>query len=98
MQLLNENLTVFPIETAVILEYWTDVSLFSNWKKPAVRLPWRKDVFEADLDYYASLGIKNITSFAVFVDSDYADAYGIDFVYEYGSGLKNFRKNKNRYK
>ena len=34
---LKENLEVFPVETAVVLEYWIDVSMFSGWKKPAVK-------------------------------------------------------------
>jgi hypothetical protein len=40
---------VFPAGTAQVLEYWLDVSRFSQWKRPAVRLPWRRDVLEADL-------------------------------------------------
>ena len=68
---LKENLKVFPEETAVILEYWLDVSLFSDWKKPATALPWNIDVFRDDLDTYYKHGIQNITSFAAFMDSSY---------------------------
>ena len=32
---LEDNLKVFPAETAVVLEYWLDVSRASGWKKPA---------------------------------------------------------------
>ncbi|MDR1096629.1 MAG: DUF4838 domain-containing protein, partial [Tannerella sp.] len=96
LQNLKENLTVFPVETAVVLEYWLDVSLFSSWKKPAVKLPWHKDVFESDIALYASLGIQNITSFAVYVDDKYLADYNNDlqFLKDYGAGLKNFRKEK----
>jgi hypothetical protein len=96
LQNLKENLTVFPVETAVILEYWMDVSLFSNWKKPAVKLPWNKEVFESDIALYASLGIQNITSFAVYVDDKYLADYNNDilFLKDYGAGLKNFQKKK----
>jgi hypothetical protein len=93
---LKENLEVFPVETAVILEYWLDVSLFSEWKKPAVKLPWHKEVFESDIALYASLGIRNITSFAVFVDSAYLAAYNndIQFLKDYGAGLSSFEKKR----
>jgi hypothetical protein len=94
LQNLKENLTVFPVETAVILEYWMDVSLFSGWEKPAVKLPWNKEVFESDIALYADLGIQNITSFAVYVDDKYLAAYDndIQFLKDYGFGLKNFKK------
>jgi hypothetical protein len=89
MQHLKDNLTVFPVETAVVLEYWLDVSLFSGWQKPAVKLPWHKEVFESDIDTYASMGIRNITTFAVYIDDKYIDAYkDLSFLKEYGEGLK----------
>ncbi|MDR3093437.1 MAG: DUF4838 domain-containing protein [Bacteroidales bacterium] len=91
MQLIRENLEVFPAETAVVLEYWLDVSMFSRWKKPAVKLPWRKDVFEADLESYARLGICNITSFGVYIDDKYMEAHGDfvkQFLKEYGDGFE----------
>lgn len=68
---LEENLKVFPAKDAVVLEYWLDVSLFSRWKRPAVELPWHPDVCASDLATYASYGIKNVTSFAVYMDSSY---------------------------
>lgn len=92
---LKENLEVFPAETAVVLEYWLDVSLFSGWKKPAAQLPWHKDVFLSDIDTYARLGIRNITSFAVYMDSDYFDAYPDTApLREYGNGMKGYRMQK----
>ncbi len=85
---LEDNLNVFPAETAVILEYWLDVSLFSDWKKPAVELPWRKDVFEADLKTYAGYGIHDVTTFAVYMDSEYFSEYpDITCLREYGQGF-----------
>ena len=75
MDYLQANLEVFPPETAVVLEYWLDVSLASDWKKPAVRLPWHPDVFASDLETYAAHGIHDITSFAVYMDSTYFKAY-----------------------
>ena len=71
IDLLEANLKVFPAETAVVLEYWLDVSLASGWKKPAVNLPWHPEVFASDLETYAGYGIHNVTSFAVYMDSTY---------------------------
>lgn len=71
LELLEANLEVFPAETAVVLEYWLDVSLASDWRKPAVNLPWHPGVFTSDLATYSGYGIRNITSFAVYMDSTY---------------------------
>jgi hypothetical protein len=91
LQHLKDNLTVFPAETAVVLEYWLAVSLYSSWKKPAVKLPWHKDVFDSDMATYAELGIRNITTFADFMDDEYFKAYpDTSYLSEYGNGLKNF--------
>lgn len=91
LQKLDENLKVFPLETAQVLEYWLDVSLFSKWKKPAVMLPWHPEVYKQDLDVYAQRGIKHITSFAVYMDADYFKSFpNTEFLQEYGQGLKNY--------
>jgi hypothetical protein len=90
---LDANLKVFPANTAQALEYWLDVSLFSRQarppqKRPGVKLPWNKDVFRADLETYRKRGIRHITTFAVYVDADYAKKYGdLSFIAEYGAGL-----------
>jgi hypothetical protein len=100
MQHLKDNLTVFPVETAVILEYWLDESQFMRMERAKgekgkfvngrVKLPWTKEVFESDLDTYASLGIRNVTTFAVYFDDKYLEVYSTDiqFLKEYGEGLK----------
>jgi nicotinamidase-related amidase len=95
LQHLKENLEVFPPETTVVLEYWLDVSMFSRWKRPAVKVPWNKAVFQADIDVYAKLGIRNITSFAVMIDDKYVEMYGNDMIFlnEYGIGMKNYNSN-----
>jgi hypothetical protein len=86
---LDANLEVFPARTAQVLEYWLDVSRFSGWKRPAVKLPWRRDVLEADLSTYAARGIRHVTSFAVYNDADYRRRYGEPrFVDEYGESLR----------
>lgn len=85
---LDANLEVFPVETAQVLEYWLDVSRFSKWKRPAVKLPWRPDVLAADLAAYAGRGIRHITSFAVQVDAEYRKRHGDPtFIQQYGEAL-----------
>ena len=86
---LDANLKVFPKETAQVLEYWLDVSRFSHWKRPAVRLPWKKEILEADVRVYWKRGIRHITTFAAWVDGDYRKRFGdLDFIAEYGQWLQ----------
>lgn len=91
LQHLDANLAVFPVESAEILEYWLDVSLYSDWKKPAVKLPWKRDIFLKDIAVYAKRGIRNIVTFAVYIDREYEKNYkDISFLQEYGNDLKNY--------
>ena len=93
LKYLEDNLKVFPSSTAVVLEYWLDSSLFSRWRKPAVKVPWNRQVFFDDLDTYASYGIRDITSFAVYMDSTYFKAYPDKrLLKEYGVGLAEYGK------
>jgi hypothetical protein len=86
---LSRNLAVFPKPTAQVLEYWLDVSRFSQWKRPAVVLPWNARVLTEDAATYASLGIRNVTTFAVWIDADYLKRFGEPAeVKEYGKALR----------
>jgi Domain of unknown function (DUF4838) len=86
---LDANLKVFPKETAQVLEYWLDVSRFSHWKRPAVKLPWNREVILADVKTYRQRGIRHITNFAVWIDADYEQHFGaLDFINEFGAGLQ----------
>jgi hypothetical protein len=85
---LDANLEIFPKDTAQVLEYWLDVSRFSGWRQPAVKLPWKREVFLADVEAYRKRGIRHITTFAVWVDANYKKRFGnLDFIAEYGKGL-----------
>ena len=85
---LDANLAVFPADTAQVLEYWLDVSRFSRWKRPGVKLPWKKKVFLADVTTYRQRGIRHITTFAAWIDADYKNRHGnLDFITDYGNGL-----------
>jgi hypothetical protein len=93
LALLDANLKVFRAETAQVLEYWLDVSRASRWKRPAAKLPWDKSVFLADLEAYAARGVRHVTSFAAWVDADYAKRFGDPaFIGEYGAGLAGSKK------
>jgi len=85
LETLDALLRVFPAATAQVLEYWLDVSRFSGWRRPAVRLPWRPDVVRKDLQAYSARGIRRVTSFAAWIDGDYRRRYGDpEAVGEYG--------------
>jgi hypothetical protein len=92
---LETNLEVFPKSSVQVLEYWLDVSRFSRWKKPGVKLPWKREVFLADVKTYRSWGIRHIKTFAAWVDADYQVRFGdLNFIEEYGQGL--LRPNRDR--
>lgn len=88
LDLLDENLKLFPKESAQVLEYWLDVSLFSGWNKPAIKLPWEPAVMQADVAEYRQRGIRHFTSFATYIDAEYVAAYGEPPLKAYGSLLK----------
>ena len=51
-----------------------------------------KNVFISDINTYAHYGIRNIIAYAVYVDAIYYETYkNVNFVQEYGDGLKNYR-------
>jgi hypothetical protein len=84
---LDANLSLFGVHGAQVLEYWLDASLFSGWKRPALRLPWNGSVFVSDVETYRSRGIRHITSFAVYLDAEYVACYDEPPLDEYGAGL-----------
>ncbi len=87
---LDANLRVFPVATAQVLEYWLDVSRFSRWRRPGIKLPWNQPVFLADVRAYRQRGIRHITTFAAWIDADYRDRFqDLTFIREYGEGLSN---------
>ena len=87
LEILDANLEVFHRETAQILEYWLDVSRFSGWKRPGVKLPWSYTVMKADADAYAKRGIRHVTTFATWIDADYVNRFGEPPLDEYVDGL-----------
>lgn len=91
---LKNNLKIFPPETAQILEYWLDVSMFSGWKRDKlVKIACSKEQCQRDIVLYSEMGIKSITTFAAWINGDYMQKFGEGYsrkiVREYGEALKN---------
>ncbi len=91
---LKKNLAVFPAATAHVLEYWVDVSMFSSWKRDALKkAPWVQAQCVRDVEVYQSLGINSITSFGAWINQSYLTQYGQDHITlmlkEYGDALLN---------
>ncbi|WP_053207881.1 DUF4838 domain-containing protein [Jiangella muralis] len=90
---LDANLACFGAETAQVLEYWLDVSLFSDWTLPAVELPWADGVLRDDLDTYGSRGIRHVTAFAAYMNGAYFAAHpSTEPVRAYGAALLDWRR------
>ncbi len=88
LDLLDANLDVFGKDSAQVLEYWLDVSKFSQWRRPAKELPWNPDVVRRDAAVYASRGIRHVTTFATWIDADYVARFGPPPLEEYVDCLK----------
>ena len=85
---VSDQLQFFGAKGAHVLEYWMDVSLYSNWTKPAVKLPFDPEKIRKDLQYYASLGIESAASFGCFTDQAYFEMYGEPPIVEYSRLLE----------
>lgn len=73
---LERLLAYFGANTAKVLDYWYDNSLFSKWKKPPVAFEVDADVLEADFAYYRGLGFEDIGCFACYLGKDYEELHG----------------------
>ena len=73
---LSELLRVFGKESAKLLEYWYDNSLFSKWKKPPAKFTPDNEKIQSEIELYRKFGFENIASFACFLGEDYAALYG----------------------
>ena len=66
----------FPAERVHVLEYWLDSSMYSNYRKPARKPLFVREVVSRDLRVYYDLGIRSITTFAVYMDGEYFEKHG----------------------
>ena len=77
LKALADNLKVFPKETAQVLEYWLDCSLFSDWDESNLKeVAWNQALFEDDVKTYASYGIRNITCYTAYIGAAYVAKFG----------------------
>ena len=75
-QYIKELIETFGADTAKVLDYWLDNSLFSNWTKPPKPLVADEKVIQDDFDYYSNLGFKDISCFACYLGADYVELHG----------------------
>jgi hypothetical protein len=73
----------FGADTAKVLEYWVDNSLFSKWKKPPVKCVLDKAGMKRDLKFYRAAGFKDMTSFGLYLGRDYTELHGEFSIKEY---------------
>jgi hypothetical protein len=93
LDLLDANLAVFGHRHAQALEYWLDDSMYSHWRRPAQQLLFSQATLEADVNIYGKRGIRNVTSFAVFIDAEYVARFGFpEAVQKYGKQLADWRR------
>lgn len=86
-RLLTDLLTVFPAESTHVLEYWLDNALYSGYKMPPVKVPFHADVCDADTEFYTSMGVKHIKTFASYICEEYHTLHGEPPIGEYGTIL-----------
>lgn len=94
LKALGDNLKVFPKETAMVLEYWLDDSLWSNWDRENMKkVYWDRDLFLDDINTYAAYGIRNITCYTAWIGPTYTRRFGYPTcLEEYGIGLTEYEK------
>ena len=94
LKALSDNLKVFPVETAQVLDYWLDCSLFSGWDETNLKqVPWNQALFEDDVKTYASYGIRNITTYTSYISANYVKKFGYpDCIDKYATYLRDFVK------
>jgi hypothetical protein len=88
--LLLQLLELFPPERVHILEYWLDSSYTSRWKRPAKKVFFQKENAAADIAAYHALGIRSLTTFAVFMDGEYFRNHGDRELREYAELLNRY--------
>lgn len=81
---LERLLEVFGTKNAKVLEYWTDNSLFSQWKHPPRAFALDAEVMKKDVAFYRSLGFSSITAFGCFLGREYTELYGPAELTAYG--------------
>jgi len=73
----------FGADTAKVLEYWVDNSLFSKWKKPPVKCVLDKEGMRRDVKLYREAGFKDMTSFGLYLGAEHTELHGEFSIREY---------------
>lgn len=87
---LKKLIRYFSPEESHILEYWLDSSLFSDYVKPGKKPFLSQEILQRDIDFYCSMGIKNITTFGVYMDGEYFKRHGDKELQLYADTLNKF--------
>ena len=85
ISLLKKLLEIFPAENSQILEYWLDVAMYSGYKYPPVKVPFKSDRIIEEAKFYNSLGIGTIKSFASYISHEYKKLHGEPPFTDFGS-------------
>ena len=75
-KMLLPLMACFPRESAEVLEYWYDNSLYSGWKKPPKRFILDEAAMLFEAAEYKRLGFLKAATFACFLGEDYTELYG----------------------
>ncbi|HGJ66744.1 TPA: hypothetical protein ENS27_15385 [bacterium] len=86
-------MNVFDPSETHVLGYWLDASLFGRgvYKGLEGRLPYIGNNIRQDFLYYKSKGIKNISTFAVGLNSDYFVKFISPTIFQYSALLWNIK-------
>ena len=79
----------FGDKDAKVLEYWVDNSLFSKWKKPPVKCIFDKERMKRDIKAYRNAGFKDMTSFGLYLGTEYTNLHGEFSIKEYADCFEN---------
>ncbi len=69
-------LDFFGRDSAKVLDYWLDNSLFSRWTNPPRAFEAYAEVIDADFEYYSALGIRDLSTFACYLGANYVALHG----------------------
>jgi hypothetical protein len=82
---IEELLEVFKPDESQVLGYLLDASLFGRgrYKDMRGRIPQFGEIIKDDINYYRSLGISAITTFAVGIDKSYLSEFTSPTIFQY---------------
>ena len=83
---LDALLAVFPARDACVLEYWLDVSYWSNYQKDASKPTVTEAMLASDIAFYVGRGFTSIASFACRMNEAYFSRFGDGLLAAFGRG------------